>query len=658
MDSLSDNYGPRDNNFLMVRIIAKRTTGLNICHLNAQSLNNKLDEFRYLFENSSLDVICISETWFHPDRNDNIYKHNGYRLFRADRHTNGGGVAIYLRNGIYGRTVLNSEPGESTEHLFLELRINNEKLLMGCVYRPNHFVNIDPLITKLETISVLYNDVIIADAMAGMNLRLVNDSIPTHFATTYNTLLDPFFVSHGHKILHYDQLDGSTFSRHDFIFLSYDITINRQAETYTYRDFRRLNISDLELDVNRIDWNQIYYLSSVESKVNFLTDNIVDLYNLHVPMVTKNIKTDLKPWFTSEVKTLIDIRERAYKRWKRYKTPELYSTFQSARKDVVRKVKHEKLIFYTNKFNNATSTKKTSFPTLWKLAKIIPVPKGANEFRPIAILPFISKVFERLVNLQILQYLTEHKIITDRQSGFRPRHSCLTALVDVVESIRNNLDKNEVSILVLLDHSKAFDTVHYPTLYYKLIHLFSFSESTVRLMSSYLEDRKQLTVSGNNASSQMTTKRGVPQGSILGPLLDTMYSNDLPNQLEHTNIRMYVDDVQLYTSTTTDAIDRCIMNVNNDLNKILDWANGNGLALNPNKSKAILIHKKSTSLGNVNIFLGNCQIELVKKVKNLGVTFNENLTWSDHINANCGKIYVVFILQARTIHMKGYVRLN
>ncbi|XP_075151058.1 uncharacterized protein LOC142225166 [Haematobia irritans] len=492
----------------------------------------------------------------------------------------------------------------------------------------------------------------------------------------------------------------------------------KQAETYTYRDFRRLNISDLELDVNRIDWNQIYYLSSVESKVNFLTDNIVDLYNLHVPMVTNNIKIDLKPWFTSEVKTLIDIRERAYKRWKRYKTPELYSTFQSARKDVVRKVKHEKLIFYTNKFNNATSTRKTwneikkigitkttnhnsnldvnvlnekfvnipmpevnadfyssrtvtstsqrgfslrhvfdnevlnsimtiksnavvvsSFPTLWKLAKIIPVPKGANEFRPIAILPFISKVFERLVNLQILQYLTEHKIITDRQSGFRPRHSCLTALVDVVESIRNNLDKNEVSILVLLDHSKAFDTVHYPTLYYKLIHLFSFSESTVRLMSSYLEDRKQLTVSGNNASSQMTTKKGVPQGSILGPLLYTMYSNDLPNQLEHTNIRMYVDDVQLCKSTTTDAIDRCVMNVNNDLNNILDWANGNGLALNPNKSKAILILKKSTSLGNVNIFLGNCQIELVKKVKNLGVTFNENLTWSDHINANCGKIY-------------------
>ncbi|XP_075150444.1 uncharacterized protein LOC142224546 [Haematobia irritans] len=635
MNTTNIDLGSREDNFTMMRILANYTTGINICHINTQSLNNKIDEFRILFEHSGIDAVCVSETWFHPDCNDETYKLNGYRLFRADRQTNGGGVAIYLRDTLRCNLIDSSESFQIHEHLFLEVLCNDTKILLGCIYRPNRQVSIEPIISKLESISVEYSDIVITgdfnsnvlleknlvDAMETLNLNLVNSCNPTHFSTTVNTLLDLVFVNNNERVLHYDQLSGSGFSKHDIIFLSYDCSITSQINTYTYRDFKRINISALECDLSNKCWTPLYFLSTSEEKTRYLTDEIINLYNQHVPLVIKTVTPKLRHWFKEDTKLLIEKRDKAYRRWKRYKTPSLYNydinvdelnekfvnlpipeiednitvqqplnidaeqilTFYNVEEeDVLRALisiksnatgyddinpKFVKLIApqilrpLTHVINFTITT--STFPNIWKCSKVIPIEKALKEFRPISILPFLSKVFEKLIHEQIYTHLQNRKFLSNSQSGFRSNHSCLTALVDVSESLRYSLDNNEVSVLILLDHSKAFDSVHYPTL----------------LIASYLKDRQQFTVHQGQSSSSLPLKRGVPQGSILGPLLYTMYSNDLPNVIQHCNVRI-----------------------------------------------------KNVEIRDVNIHLGGTRIEIVPKAKNLGVVFNEHLSWTDHIN--------------------------
>lgn len=140
-------------------------------------------------------------------------------------------------------------------------------------------------------------------------------------------------------------------------------------------------------------------------------------------------------------------------------------------------------------------------------------------------------------------YISQNNLLTPRQSGFRPRRSYLAALIDVVQSICTSLDYSQVILLVLLDHSTAFDPVHHPTLCHKLRTKFNFSHTVLKLISSYLSQRSQFTINKDVRCILLTLNRRVPQRSILGPLL---YSNDLSNQVKHAHTQMYDNDVQLY----------------------------------------------------------------------------------------------------------------
>lgn len=130
-----DGSSSRDVMIDMVKILAKQRNGLNVCHINAQSLKCKIDEFRLTFENSSVDVICISETWFNETTTDSLISLNGYRVFRHDRKKRGGGVAIYVRLGISCKFIAESGDDDKIEFLFLEILANDKRLLVGCLYR-------------------------------------------------------------------------------------------------------------------------------------------------------------------------------------------------------------------------------------------------------------------------------------------------------------------------------------------------------------------------------------------------------------------------------------------------------------------------------------------------------------------------------------------
>ncbi|KAJ4428824.1 hypothetical protein ANN_25817 [Periplaneta americana] len=240
-----------------------------------------------------------------------------------------------------------------------------------------------------------------------------------------------------------------------------------------------------------------------------------------------------------------------------------------------------------------------NFPKIWKQAFVLPLPKvkvptDPNDYRPISILPAISKALERIVHRQITNYMNEHKLFDKYQSGFRAGHNTSTALLKVTEDIREAIDSNKVTILTLLDLSKAFNSVNFDLLTHKLRNL-HLSETAVSWFESYLRERQQCVVSGNRSSSWFNITSGIPQGSVLGPLLFTIYVSDITSHVKHCNYHLYADDLQCYISSRLDRINDAIDKLNKDIDSIVTWTKKFHLNINPGKTQAIILgHKRQT----------------------------------------------------------------
>jgi len=182
---------------------------------------------------------------------------------------------------------------------------------------------------------------------------------------------------------------------------------------------------------------------------------------------------------------------------------------------------------------------------------------------------------------QMTNYLTSNNILTDKQSGFRVGRSCTTPIINIVEDIRDKMDTNNIKFFTLLDYSKAFDTVIHEILCIKLKRLCNFSRASVQLICSFLSNRGQSVFLNNVYSSFLCLKRGVPQGSVLGPLLFSVYVNDLHSNMSNCKVHMYADDVQMYVSRPIRRIKECIRVCQTELEIVSKWAKINGLGLNP-----------------------------------------------------------------------------
>jgi hypothetical protein len=285
------------------------------------------------------------------------------------------------------------------------------------------------------------------------------------------------------------------------------------------------------------------------------------------------------------------------------------------------------------------------FPNLWKFALVKPIPKvnkptTASHYRPISILPAISKIFEKLIYDQIMDFVQKHTIIDTFQSGFRKLHSTGTALLRITEDIRLSLGKREVTIMVLFDFSKAFDSVIHEVLLCKLRYL-NFSESAIKWVASYLCNRSFCVYDSNEKSNWKTLTCGVPQGSVLGPLLYTLYTFDIGNCFSKCSYHIYADDLQIYLSCKPDQINEAIEQINKEITQLVNWTLKHGLKLNSLKTQSIIIHKRgSIDVSNVpKICVNGVLIEYQKKVKNLGVFIDENLDWNSHVSYICQRVY-------------------
>ena len=261
-----------------------------------------------------------------------------------------------------------------------------------------------------------------------------------------------------------------------------------------------------------------------------------------------------------------------------------------------------------------------------------------DYYDPISVISIIGKVFERIIYNQLFDYLSDHNILSKHQSGLRALQSTATALLEVTDSWAYNIDIGNVNAVVFLDLKKAFDTVDHHILLSKL-HLYGLTGVSHKLFSSYLDNRTQKCVVNGSLSECCTLKCGIPQGTILGPLLFLLYINDLPNCLSHSVPRMYADDTHLtYSNGNIHSVQSSL---NEDLFNISRWLTANILTLNMTKTEFMLIVSRQKlnnlpSLPSLNI--NNVLIKHSHCSESLGVLINENLTWENHVDALSKKI--------------------
>ena len=283
-----------------------------------------------------------------------------------------------------------------------------------------------------------------------------------------------------------------------------------------------------------------------------------------------------------------------------------------------------------------TSLETGNVPDEWKTARVTPIFKDGsktdvNNYRPISVLPVTLKVLERAVHHQFYSFLTEHNLITQDQSGFRKQHSTATALLHFLDGIQLDIDGGKCCGVLFLDLKKAFDTVDHRLLLEKLV---SYGVGGIELQwfTSYLENRQQRTLVNNSLSISKTVLCGVPQGSILGPLLFILYINDLPDKIQRCKVLLYADDTALYFSASSPAVLENILN--EEISNVSSWFQTNKLTLNTRKTKVMLFGsaKRVGTFPPLNIKIDDNQIEQVSLFKYLGVWLDCTLTFAHHID--------------------------
>ncbi len=290
------------------------------------------------------------------------------------------------------------------------------------------------------------------------------------------------------------------------------------------------------------------------------------------------------------------------------------------------------------------SIQKGEYVDEWKKAWVTPIYKSddrlkCENYRPLSILPIVSKILERCVFNQIYKFLNHNSLLSKHQHGFRPKHSTLTAPTQMCDTLYENMDNGQLSGIVFLDIRKAFDSIDHNILLHKLKDQFGVSDIELKWFESYLNNREQVCIVNNSMSSSKRIVSGVPQGSILGPLLFLLYINDLPDCLQKTSPYLYADDTQICCSSN--SLIELTENLNHDLSRIGDWLSRNKLQHHPTKTKIMFIgskhHINSTTFDHP-VMLNNQRIPRVHSFTCLGLDLDENLNWNSHIQAICKRV--------------------
>ena len=276
-------------------------------------------------------------------------------------------------------------------------------------------------------------------------------------------------------------------------------------------------------------------------------------------------------------------------------------------------------------------------PEKTKIAKVIPIYKKAEKdvfsnYRSVSLLPCFSKILERLVFNRCVDFIENHQILNEKQFGFRSKHSTYMAITQLVDTINCAVDKNKSTIGIFFDLSKAFDTIDHNILLHKLEH-YGFRGIVLDWFRNYLGNRKQYVFYNDCKSDMKEIVCGVPQGSILGPLLFLLYVNDITYASNVLDFLLFADDTTITYSHSD--IQSNIDIVNNELGEVSNWFKANKLSVNASKTNYMILgthYMTSKVHDDLTVILDDTVLERVKCTKFLGLLIDECLTWKTHID--------------------------
>ena len=299
------------------------------------------------------------------------------------------------------------------------------------------------------------------------------------------------------------------------------------------------------------------------------------------------------------------------------------------------------------------------FPAIFKLALITPIVKKTGldatepkSYRPISNLPVVSKLLERVVARQLVQYVTAAGLLPTLQSGFRSFHSTETAVLKVLSDIYHAVDQGDIVALLLLDLSAAFDTVDHPILIKRLEHSFGISDAALSWFRSYLSDRKEIVRRGTLKSAVHSVTCGVPQGSVLGPILFVLYTADLAAIIQRHQLcpHHYADDTQIYGSCRPSAAAALVARMSSCVEEVADWMRSNRLQLNAEKSEFIWFGTRqrigAATLPSLPV-LGDV-IAPSSIVRNLGIYMDSQLSMGAHVDRTVARCFAT-LRQLRSV---------
>ena len=303
-----------------------------------------------------------------------------------------------------------------------------------------------------------------------------------------------------------------------------------------------------------------------------------------------------------------------------------------------------------------------TIPSELKIARVVPIHKKGpkdkfSNYRPVAVLPAFSKLFEKLVYNRMTKFLDKHNILNDNQFGFRKHRSTCLALGTLANRFHDMIDKNELMIGLFIDLSRAFDMISHDILVKKL-QFYGIRGVALDWFIDYLSNRKQYVVFNNEKSKMVKVNIGVPQGSILGPLLFLLYVNELPDISKKLSYIQYADDTNIFI--TGNSLSDISSIINEEMKLISEWIKNNRLSLNVSKTNYMIMSSQTNRYdpGNCILTLEGIILERVTQTKFLGVILDDKLLWKCHIEYICNKISKgigILIRARRTLGTKALV---